>query len=138
MHTPETPVTPATPEPTEMADAPVANATPAVNTDALVAAARSAVMQSAQAIAEMTLIAGCPERAAEFIAAGKTEAEVRRELIEARARRSEAAPIQSTITPEAGYAGCCPPGSLADRQCRQETRCQGVSHARHYPNQQSR
>ena len=68
----------------------------------LVAEARREMTASTQAIAEMTLIAGCPERAAEFIAAGKTEAEVRRILIEARAVRSEAVSIQSTITPEAG------------------------------------
>ena len=68
----------------------------------LVAEAKREMTASTQAIAEMTLIAGCPERAAEFIAAGKTEAEVRHILIEARAVRSEAVSIQSTITPEAG------------------------------------
>jgi signal peptide peptidase SppA len=68
----------------------------------LVAEARRESGQTAQAIAELCLIAGTPERAAGFIAAGKTEAEVRRTLIEARAARSEASPIQSTITPEAG------------------------------------
>lgn len=64
--------------------------------------ARREVTQSAQAIAEMCLIANVPEKAAEFIAAGMTEAEVRRSLIETRAARSEAVSIQSTITPEAG------------------------------------
>jgi signal peptide peptidase SppA len=68
----------------------------------LVAEARREVTQSAQAIAELCLIAGCPDKAAEFIAQGKTEAEVRRVLIEARAARSEATPIHSTITAEAG------------------------------------
>lgn len=68
----------------------------------LVAEARREVTQSAQAIAELCLIAGAPEKAAEFIAAGKTEAEVRRTLIEARAARSEATPIQSTISADAG------------------------------------
>ena len=68
----------------------------------LVAEARREVTQSAQAIAELCLIAGAPDKAAEFIAAGKTEAEVRRVLIEAKAARSDAAPIQSTIHADAG------------------------------------
>lgn len=68
----------------------------------LVAEARRESGQTAQAIAELCLIAGTPEKAAGFIAAGKTEAEVRHSLIEARAARSEATPIQSAITPEAG------------------------------------
>lgn len=68
----------------------------------LVAEARREVTQSAQAIAELCLIAGTPDKAAEFIAAGKTEAEVRRVLIEAKAARSDATPIQSTIHADAG------------------------------------
>lgn len=68
----------------------------------LVAEARREVTQSAQAIAELCLIAGAPDKAAEFIAAGKTEAEVRRVLIEAKAARSDATPIQSTIHADAG------------------------------------
>lgn len=68
----------------------------------LVAEARREVTQSAQAIAELCLIAGMPEKAAEFIAAGKTEADVRRLLVEAKAARSEAATIRSTLTPDAG------------------------------------
>src|SRR3546814_17635841 len=44
----------------------------------LVAEARREVTQAAQAIAEVCLLAGCPDRAAEFIATGKTEADVRR------------------------------------------------------------
>ena len=67
----------------------------------LVAEARREAVQSAQAIAELCLIAGCPEQAAGFIAAGKSEADVRRVLCEARAARSEVMPIHSTITPEA-------------------------------------
>ena len=63
---------------------------------------RREVTQSAQAIAELCLIAGAPDKAAEFIAAGKTEAEVRRVLIEAKAARSDATPIQSTINADAG------------------------------------
>lgn len=69
---------------------------------ALVAEARREVTQAAQAIAEVCLLAGCPDRAAEFIAAGKTEADVRRVLIDARAARSEADDIRSTITVDAG------------------------------------
>ena len=67
----------------------------------LVAEARREAVQSAQAIAELCLIAGCPEQAAGFIAAGQSEAAVRRVLCEARAARSEVMPIHSTITPEA-------------------------------------
>lgn len=68
----------------------------------MIAEAKREVTQSAQAIAEMCLIAGTPDKAAEFIAAGKTEAEVRRVLIEAKAARSDATPIQSTISADAG------------------------------------
>ena len=68
----------------------------------LVAEARREVTQAAQAIAEVCLLAGYPDRAAEFIAAGKTEADVRRVLIDARAARSEADDIRSTITVDAG------------------------------------
>ena len=60
------------------------------------------LQQSVQAIAEMCLIAGCPDRAAQFIAAGKTEAEVRRTLIEARASASDALEIQSTLPAATG------------------------------------
>ena len=68
----------------------------------MIAEAKREVTQSAQAIAELCLIAGTPDKAAEFIAAGKTEAEVRRVLIEAKAARSDATPIQSTISADAG------------------------------------
>jgi signal peptide peptidase SppA len=68
----------------------------------LVAEAKREVMQSAQAIAELCLLAGCPERAAEFISAGKSQADVRRVLIDARAAKSDDADIRSTITVDAG------------------------------------
>lgn len=68
----------------------------------LVAEAKREVTQSAQAIAELCLIAGCPDKAAAFIAEGKSEADVRRVLCEAKAARSEATPTHSTITPDAG------------------------------------
>lgn len=79
----------------------------------LVAEARREVTQAAQAIAELCLIANVPDKAAEFIAAGKTEAEVRRALIEARAARSDAMPIQSAITPDAGTQDATRPESSA-------------------------
>jgi hypothetical protein len=65
-------------------------------------AATQHLQQSVQAIAEMCLIAGCPDRAAQFIAAGKTEAEVRRSLIEARASASDALEIQSALPAATG------------------------------------
>jgi hypothetical protein len=68
----------------------------------LVAQARREVTQSAQAIAEMCLIANCPDKAAGFIANGNSEAEVRQALMVLRAARSDASAIQSTITPDAG------------------------------------
>jgi len=68
----------------------------------LVAEARREVTQTAQAIAELCLLAGCPDRAAEFIAAGKSQADVRRALIDARATQSDATDIRSTITVDAG------------------------------------
>lgn len=75
----------------------------------LVAEARREVTQSAQAIAELCLIANVPDKAAEFIAAGKSEAEVRQALIEAKAARSDATPIASAITPDAGTGASAHP-----------------------------
>ncbi|WP_454258605.1 S49 family peptidase [Pseudoxanthomonas mexicana] len=54
--------------------------------------------QQAQAIAEMCLIAGQPQRTAEFLSAGLTEAQVRRSLLDARADQPE---IASRITADA-------------------------------------
>jgi signal peptide peptidase SppA len=68
----------------------------------LIAEARREVTQTAQAIAELCLLAGCPDCAAEFIAAGKSQADVRRVLIDARAAQSDSADIRSTITVDAG------------------------------------
>ena len=67
-----------------------------------VAEAKRDVTQTAQAIAELCLLAGCPGRAAEFIAAGHSQAEVRRVLIDARAAQSDATDIRSTIPVNAG------------------------------------
>ena len=52
----------------------------------------------AHAIAELCLLAGQPQRTAEFLASGMTQAQVRTTLIEARAQQPE---IQSHITTEA-------------------------------------
>lgn len=69
-------------------------------------AAQTALAQSfasgrgqAQAIAEMCLIAGQSQRTAEFLAAGFSEAQVRRALLDARADQPE---IASRITADAG------------------------------------
>lgn len=53
----------------------------------------------AQAIAELCLIAGTPQRTAEFLASGMTESQVRWALLEARAEQPE---IASRITADAG------------------------------------
>jgi signal peptide peptidase SppA len=81
---------------------PVADTIDLAEAEKLVAQAKREVTQTAQVIAELCLLAGCPDRAAEFIAAGKSQADVRRALIDARAAQSDAADIRSTITVEAG------------------------------------
>ena len=81
---------------------PVADTIDLAEAEKLVAEAKREVAQTAQAIAELCLLAGCPDRAAEFIAAGQSQAEVRRVLIDARAAQSDAADIRSTITVDAG------------------------------------
>jgi len=81
---------------------PAANTIDLAEAEKLVAQAKREVTQTAQAIAELCLLAGCPDRAAEFIAAGKSQADVRRVLIDARAAQSDAADIRSTITVDAG------------------------------------
>lgn len=81
---------------------PVADTIDLAEAERLVAQAKREVTQTAQAIAELCLLAGCPDRAAEFIAAGKSQADVRRVLIDARAAQSDAADIRSTITVDAG------------------------------------
>ncbi|MFZ4481686.1 MAG: S49 family peptidase [Rhodoferax sp.] len=101
---------PAPPSPLAAAQAaPVAAATPESLANLISEARKEAtnaavqsLQQSVQAIAEMCLIAGCPDRAAQFIAAGKSEAEVRRTLIEARASASDALEIQSTLPAATG------------------------------------
>jgi len=53
----------------------------------------------AQAIAEICLIAGSPQRTAEFLASGMTEGQVRRVLLNARAEQPD---ITSHLTADAG------------------------------------
>lgn len=83
-------------EPTRapLPSAPEANAT-------TLAQARAEATTQAQAIAELCLIAGCPQRTAEYLGVGLSEAEVRRVLLNARAEQPE---IRSTITAEASTA----------------------------------
>ena len=81
---------------------PIADTIDLAEAEQLVAEAKREVAQTAQAIAELCLLAGCPDRAAEFIAAGQSQAEVRRVLIDARAAQSDAADIRSSITVDAG------------------------------------
>ena len=81
---------------------PIVNTIDLAEAEKRVADAKREVTQTAQAIAELCLLAGCPDRAVEFIAAGKSQADVRRVLIDARAAKSDAADIRSTITVDAG------------------------------------
>ena len=83
----------AAPQPTPTdSGTPMAAATPA-------APAGTHARSEAQAIAEICLIAGCPDRTAEFLASSVSEAQVRRALLEARAQQPE---ISSHITADAG------------------------------------
>ena len=79
-----------TPTPTHSAAMPVASAPVPAATHA---------RSEAQAIAEICLIAGCPERTAEFLASCASESQVRRVLLDARAAQPE---ISSHITSDAG------------------------------------
>ena len=90
------------PDPQDTSQKPVAETIDLVEAEKRVSEARREVTQTAQAIAELCLLAGCPDRAAEFIAAGKSQADVRRVLIDARAAQSESNDIRSTITVDAG------------------------------------
>jgi capsid assembly protease len=90
------------PDPQDTSQKPVAETIDLVEAEKRVSEARREVTQTAQAIAELCLLAGCPDRAAEFIAAGKSQADVRRVLIDARAAQSESNEIRSTITVDAG------------------------------------
>ena len=59
--------------------------------------------REAIAIAELCQLGGCPERTAEFLAEGLTEADVRRVLLAARAE-GQTPDIRSTIHPDAHTA----------------------------------
>ena len=59
---------------------------------------QASVHEDALAIAELCLLAGTPERTAEFLAQGLNAQQVRRTLLDARAMQPE---IASRITPEA-------------------------------------
>jgi len=90
------------PDPQDTSQKQVAETIDLIEAEKRVTEARREVTQAAQAIAELCLLAGCPDRAAEFIAAGKSQADVRRVLIDARASQSESNDIRSTITVDAG------------------------------------
>lgn len=92
---PDEPTPETTPDP---ADTPVQQP-PAPSMAATLAGALTNGRIEAQAIAEICLIAGAPQRTAEFLASGMTEAQVRRALLEARADQPE---IASRITADAG------------------------------------
>ena len=87
--------TPETPETTLVAAA--ASAAPVPETPATTVTDR----REAVAIAELCQLGGCPQRTAEFLAAGLSEADVRRALLAARAQGPE---IGSAIHPDAHAA----------------------------------
>lgn len=73
----------------------------------LVAEARQDVRREMQAIAELCLIAGHPDKSAEFIAAGKTETDVRQLLLTMKAA-NQSPEIRSTIDPDKAAAAESP------------------------------
>lgn len=73
----------------------------------LVAEARQGVRREAQAIAELCLLAGHTDKSAEFIAAGKTEADVRQLLLTMKAA-NQSPEIRSTIDPDKAAAAESP------------------------------
>lgn len=87
---PDTTPSESEPTPTHSAAVPVASSA---------APAATHARSEAQAIAEICLIAGCPERTAEFLASRASESQVRRTLLDARAEQPE---ITSRVTPDAG------------------------------------
>lgn len=88
--------------------APVASAaapaaTPAASGNVVdINAARSEGMQQAATIAQLCQIAGHPSLAADFIAKGMTEAQVRQALLERQAASAEASSVGTGITAAAG------------------------------------
>lgn len=96
LHEPHDPT-----EPTQQTDQPQdeGDPQPAPVANAALAQSFASGRGQAQAIAEMCLIAGQSQRTAEFLAAGFSEAQVRRALLDARADQPE---IASRITADAG------------------------------------
>ncbi len=72
---------------------------PAPTTSVSVSSAAMTGRSEAQAIAELCLIAGSPQRTAEFLASGMSETQVRQALLNARAEQPD---ISSRITADAG------------------------------------
>lgn len=91
-------------------------ATPSMTAPAVPAVAPPSVANPALQIADLCLLAGCPERTAEFLARGAGEDVVRRELLAARAQGSRLGgdEITSHIAPGAVQIGG-PPGPAALR-----------------------
>lgn len=94
-----TPQEPTPEEPLAPTEAPSPQAINPLTMSEAAKASAGSDRSEAQAIAEICLIAGAPQRTAEFLAAGMTQAQVRRALLEARAEQPE---IASRITAEAG------------------------------------
>ena len=86
-------------EPIEQIEDPVIETIPVTEATAQVLEARQEIRREAQAIAELCLIAGHPDKAASFIAAGQTEAEVRQLLLSMKAA-NQSAEILSAIDPD--------------------------------------
>lgn len=76
---------------------------PVEQTTVQVAQTRQDVRREAQAIAELCLLAGHPDQAAEFIAAGKTEGQVRTILLTLKAAQ-QSPEIRSTLDPDKAAA----------------------------------
>lgn len=70
----------------------------AIDPEVLRAEARRQVKAEAAEISELCILAGCPDKAATFIAEGKTVADVRKALITLRAEAAEKATVNSGIT----------------------------------------
>ena len=93
------PSTTATPDTTPSESEPTPTHSAAVPVASSAAQAATHARSEAQAIAEICLIAGCPERTAEFLASRASESQVRRALLDARAEQPE---ITSRVAPDAG------------------------------------
>lgn len=86
-------------EPTEQTQHPAPETIPITEATAQLMEARQEIRREAQAIAELCLLAGHPDKAAQFIAAGQTEAEVRQLLLSMKAAH-QSAEILSAIDPD--------------------------------------